>query len=544
MAKKLHPSLSGGLRALRQQFSRAVNCLRKSAREMRSCLTSDVQSDEFLVHMSSLLDSVATGIISLDGRGRVRVFNAGAEALFNISRSHVLGLPFNEAGQLLREEDSACRGLWSRLSDAVWAAGAALELEYDLMRRGGPRKVVSYSVYPLGRSTWSVDNGVVIALEDITRKKEMEDQITDTRKRLQAVFDGITDGIQVVDGEFRVTAVNKSITKLLQRSIRVGGRCFETCVFGSRICTDCPAAETFQTGLPASITKRLSSGTTDGATGGERVVEISTFPLLDRANRVVQVVEYIKDVSERVRLADRLEHSRRLAELGEMAARVAHEVRNPLNAITGAAHFLSREYEVDETVQKFTDLIHRQTSRVNQVASDLLALSRPTRLNLTEVNVNAVMEQSLETLCAQMRAQSVTVQNGMTAQLPFIQADELQIEQAILNILKNAVEAMPDGGVLQVSTAAAGGGGVNIRIQDSGHGIAEEDRERIFQSFFTTKIKGTGLGLAIVQRVVKNHGGDIHIEPPEEGGTRVLMRLPLQVKSNTVLPRLEPAVRS
>ena len=154
------------------------------------------------------------------------------------------------------------------------------------------------------------------------------------------------------------------------------------------------------------------------------------------------------------------------------------------------------------------------------------------------------MEQSLETLCAQMRAQSVTVQNGMTAQLPFIQADELQIEQAILNILKNAVEAMPDGGVLQVSTAAAGGGGVNIRIQDSGHGIAEEDRERIFQSFFTTKIKGTGLGLAIVQRVVKNHGGDIHIEPPEEGGTRVLMRLPLQVKSNTVLPRLEPAVRS
>ncbi len=544
MAKNRQTSFSGGLRTLRQLFSRAVNCLGKSIREMRSCLTSDEQSDEFLVHMSSLLDSVATGIISLDGRGRVRVFNAGAESLFKVSRTSVLGLPFNEAGQLLREEDHACRALWSRLSDAVWAAGAALELEYDLVPRGGPKKVVSYSVYPLGRTTWSVDNGVVIALEDITRKKEMEDQLTDTRKRLQAVFDGITDGIQVVDGEFRVTAVNKSISKLLQRSIRVGGRCFETCVFGSRICTDCPAAETFQTGLPASITKKLTSGTTDGAAGGERVVEISTFPLLDRANRVVQVVEYIKDVSERVRLADRLEHSRRLAELGEMAARVAHEVRNPLNAITGAAHFLSREYEVDETVQKFTDLIHRQTSRVNQVASDLLALSRPTRLNLTEVNVNAVLEQSLETLCAQMRAQCVTVRNGMTAQLPFILADELQIEQAILNILKNAVEAMPDGGVLQVSTAAAGGGGVNISIQDSGHGIAEEDRERIFQSFFTTKIKGTGLGLAIVQRVVKNHGGDVHIEPPEEGGTRVLMQLPRQVKSNRALPRLEPAVHS
>ena len=174
-----------------------------------------------------------------------------------------------------------------------------------------------------------MDNGVVISFEDITRKKDMEDQVSDARKRLQAVFDGITDGIQVIDGEFRITAANRSMNSLIGRKVAVGSHCFESCFFGARICEDCPATETFHAGHSASLTKKLTlkkAGTMEVA---ERVVEISTFPVLDRAGRVVQVVEYIKDVTERVRLAERLEHSRRLAELGEMAARVAHEVRNP-----------------------------------------------------------------------------------------------------------------------------------------------------------------------------------------------------------------------
>ena len=211
-----------------------------------------------------------------------------------------------------------------------------------------------------------------------------------------------------------------------------------------------------------------------------------------------------------------------------MAARVAHEVRNPLNAIAGAAHYLSTEYRDDENIRKFTSLIDRQATRVNQVASDLLSVSRPMRLCLGDVNINAVLEEVLDSLSEPARCQGITAEIDMRPDIPLIKADEFQIEQALQNILRNAIEAMPDGGTLRVSSAVSDGGAcVDILIQDTGHGIPEADKSRIFQSFFTTKIKGTGLGLTIVQRVLKNHGGEIVMEQPDAGGTRVLVRLPV-----------------
>jgi signal transduction histidine kinase len=203
----------------------------------------------------------------------------------------------------------------------------------------------------------------------------------------------------------------------------------------------------------------------NGSDERDRYIEINTFPLLDRGNRVVQVVEYIKDVSEKMRLADRLEHARRLAELGEMAARVAHEVRNPLNAIAGAAHFLAEEYAGDETLQKFISLIKRQAVRVNQVASDLLYVSKPLRTRLTTLNINAVFDQALDALCEQLKDQHISVVQEMSPIMPLIEADELQIEQVLHNLLRNAVEAMPEG---TLWGTAVGAGGTADSIQDGG----------------------------------------------------------------------------
>jgi signal transduction histidine kinase len=113
--------------------------------------------------------------------------------------------------------------------------------------------------------------------------------------------------------------------------------------------------------------------------------------------------------------------------------------------------------------------------------------------------------------------------------VPLIEADDLQIEQVLHNLLRNAVEAMPEGGTLRLGTAIGASDSIEISLQDTGPGIPLEDRDRIFQSFYTTKIKGTGLGLTIVQRVLKNHGGEILVEQPEAGGTRVVVRLPVSL---------------
>jgi PAS domain S-box-containing protein len=506
-----------GLRSLGADFKMLAESLRA---ERTDSGTSE------LFHLSSLLDSVTTAVISLDGEGRIRVFNAAGEKLFGVPRAMVVGRRMNEIGRMMGFDDHGRKALWERLSDAVWAAGAALDLEYDLVESNGRRRVISYSVYPLGRMAWSVDNGVVIMLDDVTRKKEMEEQISDARKRLLAVFEGITDGIQVVDSEFRVTAVNKSMTRHAGRAVRPGERCRDACPFGIPADRICPAEETFRDNASASLVARIERP------GEEpQVIELSTFPLLDRGNRAVQVVEYVKDVTERVRMAERLDQSRRLAELGEMAARVAHEVRNPLNAITGAAHFLETEYAGDETLRKFTSLIKRQAVRVNQVASDLLYMSKPLPAVLKSVNLHAVLDLALDSLCEQTRG--LRVEQERAAELPPLQADELQLEQALHNVLQNAVEAMDSGGMLRISSCVTNGNDhIELRVRDSGHGIPEQNRDRVFQSFFTTKTKGTGLGLTIVQRVVRNHGGEVVMEHPEDGGTVVCLRFPVGRKEN------------
>lgn len=487
--------------------------------------------DEVLYHLGSLLDSVKTGLISLDGEGRIRVFNAVAEVLFGVPRQAVLGRSFAALGGVLGSRDPAVRALWERLTDAVWAAGAALDLEYDLARPKGQRRVIAYSVYPLGRLAWSVGNGVVIMLEDITRKKEMEEQITDGRKRLQNVFDGITDGIQVVDAQFRITALNRSMTALIGGTVAIGHFCYTVCGSNTHVCEDCPAVETFRSGQPASLVRRVPRRDSHPGDQDERILEISTFPLLDRGNRVPLVVEYIKDVTDRVRNAERLEHARRLAVLGEMAARVAHEVRNPLNAITGAAHYLAAEYGADETIRKFTDIIMRQSHRVDQVASDILHAAKPLRLNRTMVDIETVVEQSLLSLSGAIKEQGITVELRLDPALPAIQADEVQVEQAVYNVLKNAVEAMPDGGVLSVGTVYdEAAGWARISVQDTGCGVPAGDCDRIFDAFFTTKPEGTGLGLSIVEGVLKNHGGAIELEHPGDDvpGTRFILGFPVQ----------------
>jgi PAS domain S-box-containing protein len=254
MAKKLHTGRTAFdfVTTIRRTTSGSVRSLgtgiRKLMRSLQTAGEKDSRRDDMLLHLSNLLDSMTTGIISLDGEGRITVFNGTAEKLFGLPRVMVIGKNMGEIGKIMSLDDYAMRALWERLTDAVWAAGAVLDLEYDLFPRTGPRRVLSYSVYPLGRRAWSIDNGVVIMLEDITRKKEMEDQIFDARKRLQAIFDGITDGIQVVDSDFLITAVNKSMTTLLARNIRIGAHCYEACAFDVKICVNCPAEETFRTG--------------------------------------------------------------------------------------------------------------------------------------------------------------------------------------------------------------------------------------------------------------------------------------------------------
>ncbi len=214
----------------------------------------------------------------------------------------------------------------------------------------------------------------------------------------------------------------------------------------------------------------------------------------------------------------------RLATVGELAAGLAHELRNPLAGISGALHVLGSQFQPDDDRRALLADLQSQIARMNRTLTDLLRHARPEKPQRLLVEINGVLEQSLKFL----PRGGIEVIRRLDSSLPPVSADPNLLHQALLNILVNARQAMPHGGRLTIETRALPGNGrpVQICITDTGVGIADDQIARIFQPFFTTKAQGTGLGLAIAARVVEEHGGRITVESVVGKGTAFTIALP------------------
>ncbi len=263
--------------------------------------------------------------------------------------------------------------------------------------------------------------------------------------------------------------------------------------------------------------------------------------LLEVADRCALVIENSK-------LYQQMKERDRLAAIGEMSAGLAHEIRNPLAAIKGAAQYLDPK-KLPPDDREFLEIMVEEVNRLDGVVTQFLDYSRPLKPSLAPTNVNEVLEKTFKLLQAQVPA-SIALELELADWIPRVQADAEQLKQVFLNLALNAFQAMPSGGRLHVSTRAARDelafwreGGrrsdlVEIRFRDTGPGIPEEARENIFVPFYTTKEKGTGLGLAICQRLVKAHQGTIVVHSPPGGGAELLVALPsLREERPPELPR-------
>jgi len=240
--------------------------------------------------------------------------------------------------------------------------------------------------------------------------------------------------------------------------------------------------------------------------------------------RLREQTDLIIDKEEQLRRAERL------STLGELAAGIAHEIRNPLASIKGAAEILHDLDTPQARREEFSQLMMNEVSRLNGVVENFLELARFKRLHRETANVNDILWRMLRIVELQLERQNIVVQTRFDPELPELDLDVNQIEHAILNILLNAAGAMPDGGTLKLKTAlygSNGGEGILIEITDMGTGISSEHLPHIFAPFFTTKPDGTGLGLPIVKRIVKAHGGSVEISSEPDHGTCVTISLPL-----------------
>jgi two-component system NtrC family sensor kinase len=224
-------------------------------------------------------------------------------------------------------------------------------------------------------------------------------------------------------------------------------------------------------------------------------------------------------------------HTEKMSSLGRLAASIAHEINNPLAGILTYAKLLVRTLEegtpddaVREKLVRHLKLVEQETRRCTAIVRGLLDFARERPLETTEFDLNAAVAEALGLLRHQMELQNVTleVHGGV---VPPVNADFGQIRQCLLNVLINGCDAMPSGGVLRVSTRAAGDA-VEVLIEDTGVGIPPENVKKVFDPFFTTKTKGTGLGLSVVYGIVERHGGTLRLESTVGVGTVVTLALP------------------
>ena len=258
---------------------------------------------------------------------------------------------------------------------------------------------------------------------------------------------------------------------------------------------------------------------------GERIpVKLSTSPLLDHDGRHIGLVIILRDMREIKKIEQQLELSRRLASLGKMAAGVAHEIRNPLGTLRGFAHYFGREAGEGTEGKKYAELMVSEVDRLNQTISSLLQFARAREPQQEHIRAVELFEKLESLMTADFGAGKISYHQACSPAL-FLFADPDLLLQVLLNLLKNSISVTNAGGEIRLS-ARQHGNGVQIEVTDTGHGMTDEEQEKLFDPFFSTRRDGTGLGLAVSHQIVEQHHGRIEVESKVGEGTTMKIILP------------------
>ncbi|HZZ83109.1 MAG TPA: ATP-binding protein [Anaeromyxobacteraceae bacterium] len=358
------------------------------------------------------------------------------------------------------------------------------------------------------------------ALEQ-ARAAELERGATATR--LQAIIDSMADGVIFVDADDRVALVNEAGRAV--RNLKEGP---------GRAVRDCHPEATY--GMLERVLSWFKEGSDTGPAHSiikekEGRYETTYAPVRAPDGAYLGIVMVIRDIAERRGLERRLLDTERLAAVGQMSAQVAHELRNPLNAIDGAAQYLRRVLPDSPEVAEYGALIAEEVQRVNGFVGDLLHVARPANPSFAPSAVNRVVTEAARRAALARGLDAGAVRLDLARGLPPLDLDAPMILEALVNLLQNAFEAGgPEAPELSSRFEASGGEGeVVVEVRDRGCGIPAEQLDEVTRPFVTTKARGTGLGLVVVTRAVEQHRARFALAARPGGGTVATLRFPVRI---------------
>ena len=362
--------------------------------------------------------------------------------------------------------------------------------------------------------------------------KKIMGKIDATNQILIQALSCASKGVMIQDVNRKVVFFNhacEEITKWPKKEI-VGKDCGDIfkCHTSTGMCLTekfCPGMEIFQ-GRISQASRELLIKRGDGS---EVWVEASTSAIRDSRGKVTHIVTIVENVSERKKFSDEVLRLKTLSTLGAFTAELAHEIKNPLNAMHIQMALMEREIRdisrVGEKAKKelldTVSVVQKELIRLSGFVEECLHFSKTGELNKSYVDIHEILNEIVSLLTPQAQLNGIQVELEFHSALPKIKADRDKIKQAMLNIMINGVEAMPDGGTLRVG-AKRNENGILISCQDTGPGIPDEIKDKIFDLFYTTKDGGTGIGLSFAQNIIQAHGGVIRLEQTHKGSKFVI----------------------
>ena len=407
-----------------------------------------------------------------------------------------------------------------------------------------------------------IDRELIDANERLAHKV---DELGSLTTFLNEVLASLQNGLIAVDREGRVTAFNQAAERILglpapqalgrpmqavfgdgrpavgtrqetvgSRQKAVGSEEKTDLISGCSLTADCrlPTADCLLASVLATG-QVIEDVEREIATASGKCLRLcsTVAPIHNSQGQLVGAVEVFSDLTEFRELQERLDRAGKLAALGQMAAQLAHEIRNPLNGIEGFASLLVRDLDAGDPRRQFAQHIVAGARSLNKIVTNMLDFAQPCVPQPRPTSAASVLDEALAFIAEECRhtgRENIALERDFDPEADALLADPDLLRQAAMNLLLNSVQAMADGGTLRVVTrlAPSAEDWIEIRIEDSGPGIPAEVRDKVLEPFFTTKSRGTGLGLAIVQKIARVHGGELALETEEGRGTAAILRFP------------------
>jgi len=359
-------------------------------------------------------------------------------------------------------------------------------------------------------------HGLVSKLKEKEKELEVLREMAEDRAVIiegynENILQSVPSGVMSFDEEMNVTKVNLAAERILEVKVEMIIGRHHADVLNKPITDLIKERKIIERGEIRYVTP-----------SGKKIwLGLMFSPLKDREGKRIGQILVFTDLTQLKALESQMELRARLSSLGEISAGIAHELRNPMGVIAGHTKLLSKR--ADEALKPTVDAIDKEISVMNRIISDFLSFAKPAELTISDIDLKKIIENCVEVLTEGRGDVKTTLD---ISALPIIKGDEVLLRQAFTNLIQNAVEAMPTGGQLTISSSTEDF--FEVLISDTGSGITEDIADKIFFPFFTTK-GGTGLGLAIVQKIIVSHGGTISVDSAGDKGTTFRIRFPQSI---------------